>query len=333
MTAFYSNNYAFRETALEIMEHGLDVIPRGMRTKELLAKTIVLKDPRNRIITFASRKTDIFYAIGEFFWYLSGSNSLEQIRYYAPSIEKFSDDDITLNSAYGYNIFFKWFDQWQACIRILSADENSRQAIIFIREPKDLISKTKDQICTNTLHFLIRNNKLNLIVNMRSNDFYVGYIFDSFCFTMLQELMAIELGIDVGSYFHFASSLHLYEKSFGSVNAIENELPLYDGSMKKMSFFNQNIWGEIADILKYEKMIRTEEIRVIRTIEDELSTTLQIHPYWASILFVLIFKRYLIEMDYNSCRQVIANFNSYSGKDVLNMLLMEKLNAASKDPK
>jgi thymidylate synthase len=330
MKQYYFNNYAFKETAIEIMQNGLSATPRGLKTKELLAATIVLQNPLNRLILFPSRKTDIFYAIGEFLWYLSGSHSLEQIRYYAPSIEKFSDDGKTLNSAYGYNIFFKWFNQWQECIKILSTDADSRQAIIFIREPNDLILKTKDQICTNTMHFLIRDNKLNLIVNLRSNDFYVGYIFDSFCFTMFQELMAIELGIDVGSYFHFASSLHLYEKSFMPINLIQSELPIANGEMRKMSFNTRDIWSEISDIIKYEQMIREESINVVRTIEDELYTTLNINAYWINILFILIFKRYLIEMDYNNCERVVSFLETNTTEDIFKILLMEKLHAACK---
>src|SRR3989337_1598262 len=92
-----SANDCFKDAIHNILSYGFDVAPRGIKTKELIAPSIILTNPRNRIVTFEERGTDIFYALGEFFWYLSGSNKLDFIKYYAPSIVKFSDDGETLN--------------------------------------------------------------------------------------------------------------------------------------------------------------------------------------------------------------------------------------------
>jgi thymidylate synthase len=46
---------------------------------------------------------------------------------------------------------------------------------------------------------------------MRSNDAYKGLPHDIFCFTMLQEVVARTLGVELGSYSHFVGSLHLYD--------------------------------------------------------------------------------------------------------------------------
>jgi thymidylate synthase len=47
---------------------------------------------------------------------------------------------------------------------------------------------------------------------MRSNDIWLGVPYDYFVFTSLQTKMAMELGVDVGEYTHFAGSLHLYKR-------------------------------------------------------------------------------------------------------------------------
>lgn len=47
-------------------------------------------------------------------------------------------------------------------------------------------------------------------VTMRSNDAYFGLPHDVFCFTMLQEMMARRLGYDVGEYYHYVGSMHVY---------------------------------------------------------------------------------------------------------------------------
>jgi thymidylate synthase len=62
------------------------------------------------------------------------------------------------------------------------------------------------------MQFILRRGLLDAIVVMRSNDVIWGLPYDMFLFTFLQEMMAVELGVDVGRYHHFAASLHLYEK-------------------------------------------------------------------------------------------------------------------------
>ena len=64
------------------------------------------------------------------------------------------------------------------------------------------------------LQFFIRDDKLQLVANMRSSDLVLGISYDVPAFTFLQELMARELGIEVGTYIHVSNSLHVYEKHF-----------------------------------------------------------------------------------------------------------------------
>jgi thymidylate synthase len=45
---------------------------------------------------------------------------------------------------------------------------------------------------------------------MRSNDIWYGFCNDQYCFSMLQKLVADELSIEIGTYFHFANNLHIY---------------------------------------------------------------------------------------------------------------------------
>ena len=47
---------------------------------------------------------------------------------------------------------------------------------------------------------------------MRSNDVFRGLPHDLFCFTMLQELIARSVGVELGSYHHMVGSSHMYEE-------------------------------------------------------------------------------------------------------------------------
>ena len=50
---------------------------------------------------------------------------------------------------------------------------------------------------------------------MRSNDLWFGFCNDQYCFSQLQQLVADETDYEIGTYFHFAHNLHLYERDLG----------------------------------------------------------------------------------------------------------------------
>ena len=151
--------------------------------------------------------------MAELAWYLSGSNRVRDIGPFASKWIDISDDGIHNNSAYGYRIQHLFgFDQWDYVKDMLTKSPGSRQAIIHIKDASD--KPTKDVPCTVYLQFLIRDNKLHLSVHMRSNDIWMGVPYDMFSFTFLQMKMAMELGVDLGNYTHFAGSLHMYKRDY-----------------------------------------------------------------------------------------------------------------------
>lgn len=192
-----------------------------------------VQDPTRSIVTSSIRKMPMRYAVGELAWYLSGSNRTEDIAQYAKKWVEISDDGETNNSAYGYRISSKFgFDQWVYVKELLKKDPNTRQAVIHI---KDADSRpTKDTPCTVYLQFLLREGQLHLSVHMRSNDIWMGVPYDMFSFCFLQVKMAMELGVKVGHYTHYAGSLHLYARDFETakknMSALEEVKPACERS-------------------------------------------------------------------------------------------------------
>ena len=72
-----------------------------------------------------------------------------------------------------------------------------------------------DTPCTYAIQFTVVNNRLNMCVTMRSNDLWYGFCNDQYCFSRLQQIVSEETDYELGSYFHFAHNLHLYEKDLG----------------------------------------------------------------------------------------------------------------------
>lgn len=192
--------------------------PRGKNTKELIGYLFKFNSPQNKLITIPEFKTNEKYAHEEYLWYLNAGNNINFSQTIKNTWEKFSDDGIHVNSAYGHRIFGNHeninINQWEWIKKKLEKDINSRQCIININLPSDKYKETLDFPCTIYCQIFVRENKLIWITNMRSQDIYYGTRNDIYCFMSFQELLAKELKILCGNYYHFCGSLHIYEKQF-----------------------------------------------------------------------------------------------------------------------
>lgn len=210
----------------DLKEKGFESSPRGLKIKEL-EDYIFTGDPYNRFANFEERKLNIKYIVGEFCWYLRGDlNDIEGISYYSKFWKNIVNENPPfLNSNYGHYIF--QLKQFEHCYNILLQDKDSRQATIILADRKNNFEKTKDKICTYSINFRIRNNKLNMSVNMRSNDFILGTQIDYFQFSVIQEMLLKKLqlkyeNLEMGKYTHKADSLHIYENKFDLMDKILN---------------------------------------------------------------------------------------------------------------
>ena len=93
---------------------------------------------------------------------------------------------------------------------MLKKEKHTRQACVSIYDCKEHNKYEFDTPCTYAVQFTIQGQSLNMCVTMRSNDLWYGFCNDQYCFSKLQELVATETGLLIGSYYHFAHNLHLY---------------------------------------------------------------------------------------------------------------------------
>lgn len=180
--------------------------------QDLLAPTIVLLDPRSRISSTAIRGR-LISALGEFCWYMSGSDSRDFIEFY---ITDYPGEDDPIQEAYGPRLMRVnqpscVESQLYRVIKRLERKPDTRRAVITILETGDLGQGNTDAPCTVALQFIRRRERIHMVTMMRSNDAYLGFPHDVFCFTMIQELVARALGDRLGEYHHFTTSMHLYE--------------------------------------------------------------------------------------------------------------------------
>lgn len=269
------------ELLTTIKNDGSDQTNSKGKNKEIIGVYVKLTNPLNRIST-SFAKSIFVSPIGEFLWYMSGSNKLNFIEYYIDEYKKASNDQNILNGAYGLRLFNKdnnVMDQVNNIVELLTKKENTRQAVIQIFDKKDLlIINNLDIPCTCTLQFFIRDNKLALAVTMRSNDVYVGLPHDIFCFTMLQEIIAKQLNKGLGEYHHFIGSCHYYMKNEKEVtNYLSEGLQTSKTQMKPMP--DGSTLGTIETLLEYEGKIRRKEQVDVEDVKLE--------PYWKDLLRML----------------------------------------------
>ena len=217
-----------KEVILQIDEYGDLSKPRDLEVKELLLTDITI-DPRKPIANFESRKFNWKYFAGEMAWYLHRDNDISYINKFSNFWKGITNQGTNqINSNYGALVINNEQIGW--VVDSLLADNNSRQAIMFFNQPKFQFKGNKDFVCTMYANFFIRDNKLNMKIQMRSNDVFYGLTFDAPFFSFLMQSVYLILkkddkytSLELGDYYHFADNLHFYERHFELTEKIKQE--------------------------------------------------------------------------------------------------------------
>jgi len=205
---FKTANEAYEYMHNEIITNGVEFA----NTKALFNIGFTIENPTNKVITNKERNWNEEYAAAEWAWYLSGDPRIETLgELYGkiPAIwKRMADENGEVNSNYGYQ--WKRHDQLENVINMLKQNPNTRQAAISIYDGKAIHQYAYDTPCTYAVQFTIVQGKLYMSVYMRSNDLWYGFCNDQYQFASLQEMVAERLNLPVGTYYHHAHNLHLY---------------------------------------------------------------------------------------------------------------------------
>lgn len=194
-------------------------------TTELNNVHFTLTDINNNVPLL--REPSKAYMIAELVWYILGRKDIDFISTFAGLWGRISDDGENAYSAYGEILKYRHgFDQVEKIIELLKKDPYSRRAVLNLNVPNENVIETKDEICTIALQFFIRDGNLHCTTMMRSNDIWFGLPYDVIFFTELQKYIAGRLGVEYGEYHHFVTSLHVYDRNYNQLKAIEDkEMP------------------------------------------------------------------------------------------------------------
>jgi thymidylate synthase len=296
--------------ALPVLLHDLlalgdEVGSRAGRTKELMHVGITLADPLRREILVKHRKPNLAAQIAESVWVLAGKNDIGWLEHYLPRAKEFSDDGLTWRAGYGPRLR-DWtvdnpegthVDQLAYVINTLRESPASRQVVMSIWDPTVDTTPGKDIPCNNWLSWSSRLGKLDLHVAIRSNDVIWGWSgINQFEWSVLLEVVAGILGLQVGQLHFSVTSFHIYDRHWDKAQKIVeasgptqwwnglNRSPRFDITGCKDNSVEQ-LDALLADWLVLEKQIRhghMSERQVDSFREPMLQSWLRVLQWWWS---------------------------------------------------
>jgi thymidylate synthase len=196
---------------------------RAGETLELLHVGLQVDDPRQRWVISRRPQVNPAFAIADALWILAGSNDADVMNYWFPNLPKFAGHGPTYAGAYGHRLR-KHFgvDQVKRACDALSAVPESRQVVLQFWDVlsdlplSDGAPRSADVPCNVISMLKVRDGRLEWTQVLRSNDLFRGLPNNFVQFTLLQEVMAGWLGLDVGPYHQWSDSLHIYTDSLGA---------------------------------------------------------------------------------------------------------------------
>lgn len=246
MKTYLNIHEAYVETLRDVYDnYEYRSAPRGLPIREKTDYTFRILNPINESIkTYDLERNKVIeeYTRKEVELYDSCSNKAEDFGRASKFWLNLANPDGTVNSAYGHLIWRKKshgnpvFENggdrvranaeplpgdrtpWEWAKMSLIKDKDTRQAFLRFSLPEHQWVGNKDQTCTMHANFLIRDDKLNLSVVMRSNDLVLGLVYDMPWFVSLIDRMVDELkthypNLTKGTYTHTVHSLHIYERN------------------------------------------------------------------------------------------------------------------------
>lgn len=304
-----------------IMSEGNNVSPRGKEVLEITPAAMEFTNPLNRQTFLGSRRVNPFFQIAESLWILSGRADVAWLLPFNANMGQFSDDGIWFNAPYGerirtwnknsaHDVVINPIDQLQDAYIKLSADKDTRQAVIVISNPMfdnsryTIGEKGKDIACNLVITFKIRDDKLRMMVMNRSNDLHWGLMGANLCqFSTIQEVLAGWLNVGVGQYTHVTDSLHIYLNDYGAkvnddvleyyknndpsdteVNFKFLDEPRMNMDKEQFDRFLGLFWGTITEYLQSDEFIMSvDNMNIIQYLDEKTTdenSEVYIDPYW-----------------------------------------------------
>jgi len=188
-------------------------------------------DLQNGFPLLTTKKMHWNSLLREVLWYLSGENHIRNLGQYTKIWDAWADEDGNLETAYGYywrhfpsaqkNKNGEWevreVDQIKYVIDEINRNPNSRRLVVSAWEPGNATS-SKLPPCHYSFVFNVNSGKLNCHLTQRSGDLALGIPFNLAAYSLLTQVIAQQVGLELGEFAHTIVDAHIYIGEKGTEN-------------------------------------------------------------------------------------------------------------------
>ena len=176
------------------------------------------------------RKTGFRNAIDELLWiWQKKSNNIHDL--HSHIWDAWADGSGSIGKAYGYQLGVKHhypegdMDQVDRILYDLKHNPGSRRIISNIYNHADL-SEMRLYPCAYSMTFNVSGNRLNAILNQRSQDMLVANNWNVCQYAVLVYMMAQVSGLEAGTLMHVIADAHIYDRHVPLVEELIAREPL-----------------------------------------------------------------------------------------------------------
>ena len=155
---------------------------------------------------------------------MAGRRDLRFLECWNSELRNFVGPGQDLHGAYGYRLrHHLGIDQLDRAYQALKHKPESRQVVLQIWDSRidlpqpDGNPVDQDIPCNTSAMLKLRDEKLEWLQILRSNDMFLGIPHNIVQFTCVQEVLAGWLGVECGSYNQISDSLHVYDRDWEKV--------------------------------------------------------------------------------------------------------------------
>ncbi len=176
------------------------------------------------------RRTYLKSALHEILWiWQKKSNNIKDLK---PHIwDSWADENGSIGKAYGYQMGVKHkypegeFDQVDRVLYDLKNNPYSRRIMTNIYVHQDL-HEMNLYPCAYSMTFNVTGNKLNTILNQRSQDVLAANNWNVVQYAALTHMFAQVSGLEVGEFVHVIADAHIYDRHIPVIKELIERKPL-----------------------------------------------------------------------------------------------------------
>ena len=176
------------------------------------------------------RRTAFKSAVDELLWiWQKKSNNIHDLGSHI--WDSWADETGSIGKAYGYQLSVKhryaegMFDQVDRVLYDLKHNPRSRRILTNIYNHHDL-SEMGLYPCAYSMTFNVSGDKLNAILNQRSQDMLVANNWNVVQYAVLVHMMAQVSGLKAGEFVHVVADAHIYDRHIPLVKELLQAKPL-----------------------------------------------------------------------------------------------------------